>query len=183
LNCWDLNQNGSPDPAEDITGDTLINVLDCQALGGMTLADLDDRYVEASGDVVFGSLTIQGNLEVLGTKMFVQPHPTDPTLEIAYVALEGPEAGVYTRGTAQLRDGQATLALPETFALVASEQGLTVQLTCLDECNGLRIVSKSPTQIVVKELLAGHHDARFDYFVQGVRLGFEDHQVIRAKKS
>lgn len=28
--CWDLNQNGLADPVEDINGDGLVNVLDCQ---------------------------------------------------------------------------------------------------------------------------------------------------------
>jgi len=183
LNCWDLNQNGSQDfPNEDITGNNLIDVFDCQALGGLTIADLDNRYANSVGDTITGSLTINGDLNVLGSKNFVQQHPTDDRLEIVYVALEGPEAGVYTRGTAQLQAGEALIQLPEAFSLVASETGLTVQLTCLDECNGIRIVSKSPTEIVVKELMGGSHDAKFDYFVQGLRQGFEDHQVFREKQ-
>lgn len=28
--CWDLNQNGQADPVEDINGDSVVNVLDCQ---------------------------------------------------------------------------------------------------------------------------------------------------------
>jgi len=181
FNCWDLNQNGVADPSEDTDGNTIVNVLDCHSLGGLTLADLDNRYVQATGDVITGNLTIQGDLQVTGNKLFLQTHPTDPGLVIAYVALEGPEAGVYTRGSAQLQGGTAIIELPQTFSLVAAEDGLTVQLTCLDECNGLRVVSKTPTQIVVKELLNGSHDAHFDYLIQGVRKGFENHQVIRAK--
>jgi len=35
INCWDLNQNGVPDPAtEDLNLDGLVNVLDCQGAQG-----------------------------------------------------------------------------------------------------------------------------------------------------
>jgi octaheme c-type cytochrome (tetrathionate reductase family) len=32
INCWDLNQDGLPDPGEDLNGDGNVNVLDCNAL-------------------------------------------------------------------------------------------------------------------------------------------------------
>ena len=32
LNCWDLNQNGQPDPDEDLNGDGVVDVLDCNAI-------------------------------------------------------------------------------------------------------------------------------------------------------
>ncbi len=34
INCWDLNQNGVPDPAEDRNGDMVVDVLDCQGATG-----------------------------------------------------------------------------------------------------------------------------------------------------
>jgi len=34
LNCWDLNENGIADPAEDLNGDGVVDVLDCNALAG-----------------------------------------------------------------------------------------------------------------------------------------------------
>jgi hypothetical protein len=45
----------------------------------------------------------------------------------------------------------------------------------------LYVVSKSPTEIVVKELGGGTGDATFDFLVNGVRLGHENHQVIQDK--
>lgn len=125
---------------------------------------------------------IGGNLEVQGAKSFVQAHPTDLTKEIVYISLEGPEAGTYIRGTAQLINGESVVVLPEHFAAVTNDEGLTVQLTCLDECNGLRVVSKSTKQIVIKELMGGKSHAHFDYLVQGIRKGYEDHQVIRERR-
>ena len=32
LHCWDLNENGIADPAEDLNGDGIVDVLDCNAL-------------------------------------------------------------------------------------------------------------------------------------------------------
>jgi len=125
-----------------------------------------------------GSLTVPGNLSVKGKKEFVQDDPTDPTKQIVFVALEGPEAGTYTRGTAQLKNGEATITLPEAFAKITNENGLTAIANCADECNGLRIVRVSPTQLVIKETQNGKSNAHFYFFVQGVRKGFEDHQAI-----
>jgi hypothetical protein len=128
-----------------------------------------------------GRVTIRGDLYVTGRKNFVHDHPTDKTKKIIYVSLEGPEAGTYIRGTAKLVDGEAVIHLPEHFSLVTSTEGITVQLTCLDECKGLRVAQKSDTQITVKELLSGRSSAKFDYLVQGVRRGFEKEPVIESR--
>jgi len=53
-------------------------------------------------------------------------------------------------------------------------------VTLLEDCNGLYVSEKSTTRIVVKELLEGTSNARFDYLVQGVRRGYEDFDPIRA---
>jgi hypothetical protein len=126
---------------------------------------------------------VWGDFEVRGghTKALVQDHPADPTKEIVYVSLEGPEAGTYIRGTARLINGEAVINLPEHFSLITSEEGLTVQLTPWGECNGLYVAERSTSRIVVKELRGGTSNVKFDYLVQGVRKGHEDHQVIRDK--
>jgi hypothetical protein len=120
---------------------------------------------------------IVGNLSCTGTKPFVQQHPEDPTKEIVYVALEGPEAGTYIRGTAELRDGEARVVLPDHFALVTCEDGLTVQVTPVGHWLQLYVVDKSPLALVIRE--ASGRSGRFDYLVQGIRKGYEHHQVIR----
>jgi hypothetical protein len=45
-------------------------------------------------------------------------------------------------------------------------------------CNGLFVVSRSPSHIEVQELAGGVSDATFDFLVQGVRRGWEDHEPI-----
>lgn len=150
-------------------------------LSKLTLTVL--QFERATGRVTIAKdLAVGGNLTVQGIKYFVQDHPVDPTKVIAYAALEGPEAGTYIRGTARLTNGEVTIKLPESFRLVTSEQGLTVQVTPLEECNGLYVVEKTPERIVVRELMAGRSNARFDYLVQGIRAGHEGFQPIRERE-
>ncbi|MBI1925106.1 hypothetical protein HYR99_12765 [Candidatus Poribacteria bacterium] len=123
---------------------------------------------------------IAGDLLVTGSKSFVQDHPTDPTKEIVYVSLEGGEAGTYSRGTGKLVNGKAVIELPEHFNLVTNEDGLTVQLTPRGEWLQLYVVQLNTRQIVVEE--AQGKSGQFDYLIQGVRKGYENHQVIRDKQ-
>ncbi len=107
-------------------------------------------------------------------------HPADPSKSIVYIDLEGPEAGAYTRGTAQLKNGEAIIELPEHFGLVTNDDGLTVQLTPLGEWLQLYVVEKSTKRLVVRE--ATGKSGRFDYLVMGIRKGYENHQVIQPKQ-
>jgi len=123
----------------------------------------------------------QGNIVARGRKGFVQDHPLDPTKVITYIALEGPEAGTYIRGTAQLINGEAVIVLPEHFSLVTNDEGLTVQLTPLGEWLQLYVVQKNTKQLIVRE--AQGKSGQFDYLVQGVRKGYENHRVIQDKQN
>lgn len=115
-------------------------------------------------------------------KNFVVPHPNDPTKEIVYTCIEGPEAGMYCRGSATLVNGQATIDLPEHFAAMAAAGTLTVQLTPIGDCRGLFVVSKAPGQVVVRECQGGTSGVTFDYFVSARRAGF-DAPVVRARQT
>jgi hypothetical protein len=126
-----------------------------------------------------GELRVEGDLVVVGNKNFAQAHPTDSTKEIVYVSLEGPEAGTYIRGTAELVNGEALIKLPEYFSLVTSDEQLTVQVTPNGEWLQLFVVEKDAKQLLIRE--ATGRSGQFDYFVQGIRIGFEQHQVIRTK--
>jgi len=126
-----------------------------------------------------GNVSIKGNLTA-ASKSFVQDDPADPTKQIVYVSLEGPEAGTYIRGTAQLVNGEAVIDLPEHFSLVTNDEGLTVQLTPRGEWLQLYLVKTSTKQIIVRE--ASGKSGQFDYLVQGIRKGFENHQVVQEKE-
>lgn len=98
------------------------------------------------------------------------PHPRQADKEIFYVSLEGPEAGIYVRGTARLREGRAVVELPEHFATVAREGSLSVQLTPASaETMGLAVIQKSPRSIEVRELANGRGDFAFDFVVFATR--------------
>jgi hypothetical protein len=115
-----------------------------------------------------------------GTKSFIQQHPTDARKSIIYASLEGGEAGTYYRGSAQLQNGAAVIELPEHFSLVTEEEGLTVQVTPRQDCNGLYVAEVTTSRIVVRELQGGTSNARFDFFVNGVRAGYKDFQVLNS---
>jgi hypothetical protein len=143
------------------------------SLGGFFYESTNDIYTYISyrtGDTNYGILSN-------GTKAFIQEHPTDPSQSIVYAALEGGEAGTYYRGSAQLQNGSATVSLPEHFSLVTEEQGLTVQVTPREDCNGLYVAELTTGYIVVQELMGGSSNAAFDFFINGVRLGYADFQV------
>ena len=140
-------------------------------------------YAEGSGHAGYfqGDVFISGNLFLAGSKSFVLPHPTDPTRQIVYVCLEGGENGVYVRGSGELKNGRARVQLPEHFSLVASETGLTAQVTPRDGSAGSYLYVEEVTRdhIKVVEANGGTSNARFDYLVMGIRAGYEHYQVIQ----
>jgi hypothetical protein len=111
-----------------------------------------------------------GKITKAGMNGFLIEHPSRAEKEILYVSLEGPEAGIYVRGTATLVDGKAEIALPEHFTAVAREDSVTVQLTPRSaDTYGLAAVSASPQGISVRELRGGTGSFQFDYMVQAER--------------
>ncbi len=160
---------------------TNLNGLDFFMTGGLFISDTwnrNDKYFS----IVSGDLWTDGNISCNGTKSFTQDYPNDSTKEIVYVCLEGGEAGTYTRGTAKLTNGEAEINLPEHFGLVTTDSSLTAQITPRGNCNGIYIVSLNNTRLIVKELLNGKNNIEFDYFIQGIRKGYENHIVIRKRE-
>jgi hypothetical protein len=138
----------------------------------------EDNTSHTYARIAYGAFGIYSNALIRGANISsVQPHPTDTNKTIVYGVLEGGEAGTYFRGTAQLEGGTARVELPEHFSLVTEEEGLTVQVTPRGECNGLYVAEARTTYIVVKELQGGTSNARFDFFINGVRSGYQDFQV------
>jgi hypothetical protein len=116
-----------------------------------------------------------GDTGATGTKHFLEPHPRDPSKMIAYVALEGPEAGTYFRGRGKFERGMARINVPEDFRLVTAAEGLTVQVTPIGAMATVGVMSMSLNEIVVQS----SRNVEFSYLVQGVRANFPDVQPIR----
>lgn len=115
-------------------------------------------------------------------KEFVENHPLQPDKQIVYTCVEGPEAAMYMRGTAQLTKGKGTITLPEHYRLLAEESSMTVIVTPLSaNTAGLAVTDKSLDGIVVEELMQGTHSYEFDWEVKCVRKGYEDYEVVRDK--
>lgn len=125
-----------------------------------------------------GAVTVSGNFTVTGTKAFAMADPADPTRAIHYVALEGPEAGTYFRGTGKTVGGKAVVELPGYFSRITEAKGMTVQLTPSGGWSQLYVEEKTPERLVVR-VAEGNADVEFDFFVQGIRLGYSDFQVER----
>lgn len=120
----------------------------------------------------------------VGEWNFAADHPTDPARQIYYNVLEGPEVGVYVRGTARLEAGRALVALPEHLGHVACETGLTVQLTPrAAESEGVAAVRLTLRELELQELRGGSGSYDVDFLVHGVRRGHEDFQVLRERNT
>ncbi len=127
-------------------------------------------YVDQNGDGVVRATW----------KLFVVPDPDDPTRDIWYGCIEGPELAMYVRGTARLVNGRAQIELPDHFRKLADEQGMTVQLTPRSgESKGLAAVRVSLDGIEVVELLNGRGNYAFDWEVKAVRKEHRDFRVYR----
>ena len=109
-------------------------------------------------------------------------HPSKPDKEIWYACIEGPEGAAYTRGTANLVNGEVEVVFPDHFMEVINPQTMTVNLTPLSaESKGLAVVEKTATGFKVKELAQGTGNYGFDWEVKAVRKGLEDYRPVRDK--
>ena len=138
------------------------------------------------GDFGTNALTFNGSVNVTGSLSkgsgtFVQPHPSDPSKEVAYAFFEGPEHAVFLRGKAKLIKGRATIRTPEYFRVVAGkDEDITVQFTPRSiDTFGVAAVQVTRDTIEVRELKGGKHSYEFDYFITAKRGGFEGHQPIQ----
>lgn len=124
----------------------------------------------ATGYGVYAS----GKFAATGTKNFIQPHPTDPSKEIHFICLEGNEAGTYFRGSAQIRNGRASIPIPQEFALVTDPEGLTVVATAVGANANVWVESQTLGEIVLRCDM----DVKFNYVVNGVRRGYREYHPI-----
>jgi hypothetical protein len=115
-----------------------------------------------------------GNYGSTGAKMFVEPHPTDASKVIRYIALEGPEAGTYFRGRGKFQNGLATIDVPEDFRMVTDPEGLSIQVTPIGELATVAVIRIDLEGILVK----ASRNVEFFYTVNGVRKTHRDLKPI-----
>jgi len=114
-------------------------------------------------------------------KNFRVPNPNKANTDIWYASVEGPEAAAYVRGTASLVDGRAEVTLPDHFTAVASDVGITVQITPSSAASkGIAVTQRDSKGFVAQELGGGTGNYAFDYYVMAIRQGYENYKVVRA---
>ena len=150
----------------------ILNPEEAGSLGGYFVND-----VLISGDLVIGTIDTtfgDGDLTTNGTKMFIEPHPTDASKAIRYVSLEGPESGTYFRGRGKFERGVARIPVPEDFRFVTASEGLTVQITPIGGMATVGVLRMDLNEIVVQS----SRNLEFSYLVQGVRASHADFHPI-----
>ena len=107
-------------------------------------------------------------------------HPELPEKDIWYCSMEGPEAGVYDRGVACLKDGEAFISYSDHFLLVMNPETVTVTLTPKEsDTYGLAVTETTDRGFRVRELKNGKGNFSFFWEVKGKIRGHESYRVIR----
>jgi len=126
-----------------------------------------DMRITNAGVKVFGKLTAT-------SKNFEIDHPTKPNKTLTHSCLEGPEAGVYYRGEAQLKDGVVAITLPEYFEELTREERRSIQLTPIietreDANNVPRILASHIKEGKFKVFATNISNMKFNWEVKAIR--------------
>ena len=109
------------------------NIITIVARGAASqTADLQ-QWQNSSGTVL-AKVDASGNLSAV-TKSFDIPHPTKENMRLRYASLEGPENGVYIRGTAESN----IIELPEYWTGLVHEDSITVSLTAVGSAQNIYV--------------------------------------------
>ena len=127
-----INVDGSsgviitPDATTDISiqsnGTSIINVT---SSGAAFPAGLDLNDLTLPGTLSAATVNVSGTLTA-ASKSFLIDHPTKDGMKLQYGSLEGPENGVYVRGTLK---ASSKIHLPDYWVGLVDMSTITVQLT------------------------------------------------------
>jgi len=145
---------------------------------GVAESNISERMViDHNGNVGIGVTPSSAKLEVNGhfaatSKSFIIDHPTKENKKLQYASLEGPENGVYVRGTTD----KETIELPEYWSELVHEDSITVVLTPIGKKQDLFIKEKSNKLIKI-----GGVEGSFDYVIYGERKDIKQLEIEPSK--
>ncbi len=87
-----------------------------------------------SSDTVLAKVDANGNFSAI-SKSFDIPHPTKENMRLRYASLEGPENGVYIRGTVESN----IIELPEYWTGLVHEDSITASLTSVGSAQNIYV--------------------------------------------
>ena len=162
---------------QNAAGNTIVSITSLQSDAG--------GFISVKNSIGTQTAGIDGSTgQVFGnTKSFIVDDPNNSNRQIKYTSLEGPEAAIYVRGTANLVSGRAYIQFPDHFSAMAAPSTITVSLTPRSASSmGLAAVNVSSQGIQVAELASGRNSYAFDYVAHAVRKGYGDYQVYLTKE-
>ena len=112
----------------DVTGFLNANTLTALSFGNDSI-NVNNNALVVNGGGYFGKDLIVSQTLTARTKNFVIDHPLKKGYQLVHSSLEGPEVGVYYRGTARLLNGKTKVILPDYFDVLTRDRSATVLLT------------------------------------------------------
>jgi hypothetical protein len=127
------------------------------------------NFVRVSPDlVVSGSMTVNGDQVVTGTKSFRMDHPTKPGWWIQHASTESPISGTEYTGTGTFDAvGECVVTLPDYFEALNKPGNRTVQLTAI----GRPFMVGADRVVGGKFTTYGQAGREFDWLVKAERFG------------
>jgi len=168
-------RSGSPDPAIHLRRHNYEteDVFQIRTLGSLSNEKLAIDWWDGSSSTITNITKFDknGDVEVFGTftannKNFKIDHPSKDNKILRHGSLEGPESGVYQRGTI---DSETTIELPDYWPDLVREDSVTVNLTPVAGFQKLYVKSKAADQIEVGIGNGAVEDIHCDYTVYAER--------------
>ena len=117
--------------------------------------------ITATGNISAASGTVSGNVGSFGTKNFNIPHPTKDGKRLVYGCLEGPENGVYIRGSSTIDE----IILPDYWINLVDENSITVHLTPVGHFNQMCVLDFNSSKVKI----SGNNNQKYFYMISAER--------------
>jgi hypothetical protein len=109
-------------------------------------------------------------LNYTGSKSFIIEHPLDKNKLLVHACLEGPEAGVYYRGTGEITNAESVIiSLPEYVDKLASD--FTIQITPIYD-GKINVLNSS--EVENNKFIVYGNNCKFYWTVYGKRLTIDN---------